>query len=122
MDAYAICKAVNSPSVKVLFDVFQCQCESGDLINNIDRCWDEIGCIQIADNPGRCEPGTGEINFGNILTHIKQRGWSGLVEMEHGIAQPSRAGEMKVIDIYRELSEFVADATTERSYGEIGKV
>jgi hydroxypyruvate isomerase len=92
------------------------------LINNIDRCWDEIGCIQIADNPGRCEPGTGEINFGNILTHIKQRGWSGLVEMEHGIAQPSRAGEMKVIDIYRELSEFVADATTERSYGEIGKV
>ncbi len=60
-DAVAICEAVGSPSVKVLFDVYQCQCESGDLTDNIDAYWDQIGCIQIADNPGRSEPGTGEI-------------------------------------------------------------
>src|SRR5262245_12433404 len=65
--AHAICKRVASSSVKVLFDVYQCQQECGDLIRNLDHCWDEIGCIQVADNPGRCEPGTGEINFVNLF-------------------------------------------------------
>lgn len=110
-DARAVCEAVGSPSVKVLFDVYQCQCESGDLIDNMDTCWDQIGCIQIADNPGRSEPGTGEINFGNVLAHIKRRGWTGLVEMEHGLVRLGATAEKNVINIYQELSDSVVNAT-----------
>jgi hydroxypyruvate isomerase len=103
-DAYALCKSVGSRAVKVLFDVFQCQRESGDLIASLDRCWDEIGYIQIADNPGRCEPGTGEINFENVLTHIKRRGWTGLVGLEHDIGTPGQSGVNNVLDTYRRLN------------------
>ncbi|MGB7345239.1 MAG: TIM barrel protein, partial [Pirellulaceae bacterium] len=54
--AYLICKAVNRPSCKILFDIYHQQITEGNLIPNIDRCWDEIAYMQCADNPGRTEP------------------------------------------------------------------
>jgi hydroxypyruvate isomerase len=60
---YMICKAVNSPSCKILFDIFHMQRNEGHLIPHIDWTWDEIAYFQIGDNPGRNEPTTGEINF-----------------------------------------------------------
>ena len=70
---YMICKAVNSPSCKILFDMYHMQRNEGDIINNIDRCWDEIAYLQIGDNPGRKEPTTGEMNYKNIFQHIHQK-------------------------------------------------
>ena len=65
--AYEICKAVNSPSCKILFDIYHQQIQEGNLIPNIESCWDEIEYFQIGDNPGRMEPTTGEINYSNLV-------------------------------------------------------
>ncbi len=104
--SYEICKAVNSPSVKILYDIYHMQRNEGDLINNIDRCWDEIAYIQIGDNPGRNEPTSGEINYKNIFKHVYDKGYKGIMGMEHGNAKPGKEGEMALIKAYREVDNF----------------
>ncbi len=99
--AYLIVKAVNSPAVKLIFDTFQTQMEGGNIIENIDRVWDEIALFQIADAPHRTEPTSGEMNYKNILRHIQTKGYTGLIEMEHSVSQPGKAGEQKVLEIYQ---------------------
>jgi hydroxypyruvate isomerase len=98
--AYLIVKAVNSPAVKLIFDTFQVQMETGNIIENIDRVWDEIVCFQIADAPKRTEPNSGEMNYTTILKHIQSNGYDGLIEMEHSVSQPGKSGEEKVLEIY----------------------
>jgi hydroxypyruvate isomerase len=98
---YLICKAVNSPSCKILFDMYHMQRNEGDIINNIDKTWDEIGYIQIGDNPGRNEPTSGEMNYKNIFKHIHSKGFKGILGMEHGNARPGKEGEMALIEAYR---------------------
>ena len=104
--AYAICKAVNSPACKILFDIYHQQITEGNLIPNIDKCWDEIGYFQCGDNPGRNEPGTGEINYHNVFRHIHRKGYQGILGMEHGAAGSGKAGERAVIDAYRKADDF----------------
>ncbi|WP_182867716.1 hydroxypyruvate isomerase family protein [Rhodopirellula sp. JC639] len=99
--AYLICKAVARPSCKILFDIYHQQITEGNLIPNIDRCWDEIAYFQCGDNPGRREPGTGEINYRNVFAHLHQRGYTGIVGMEHKNAGKGPAGEAAVIQAYR---------------------
>jgi hydroxypyruvate isomerase len=104
--AYAICKAVNSPSCKILFDIYHQQITEGNLIPNIEKCWDEIGYFQIGDNPGRKEPGTGEINYRNVFSFIHSKGFDGILGMEHGNAKPGKAGDQALIDAYVEADRF----------------
>ena len=104
---YAICKAVNSPSCKILFDMYHMQRNEGDLISNIDKAWDEIAYFQIGDNPGRNEPGTGEMNYRNIFKHIHQKGYKGVLGMEHGMAGQGKEGEMALIKAYRDADDFI---------------
>lgn len=104
--AYMICKAVQSPSCKILFDIYHQQITEGNLIPNIDRCWDEIAYFQAGDNPGRKEPGTGEINYRNVFRHIYQKGYQGIIGMEHGNSVPGAEGERKVIEAYRWADSF----------------
>ncbi len=99
--AYLICKAVASPSCKILFDVYHQQITEGNLIPNLDRAWEEVAYIQTGDNPGRREPTTGEINYLNVFRHLKKKGFSGIVGMEHGNSRPGKDGERAVIDAYR---------------------
>ncbi|MFT7543166.1 MAG: hydroxypyruvate isomerase, partial [Gammaproteobacteria bacterium] len=82
--AFAICRAVNSPFIKILDDLYHQQVTEGNLIRNIDRAWSEIAYFQVGDNPGRKEPTTGEINYRNIFRHLHQKGWEGVIGMEHG--------------------------------------
>jgi hydroxypyruvate isomerase len=98
---YGICKAVGSPSCKILFDIYHMQRNEGNLITNMNRCWEEIGYIQIGDNPGRKEPGTGEVNYQNIFKHLKNKGYQGVLGMEHGNFHPGKEGELKLIEAYR---------------------
>jgi hydroxypyruvate isomerase len=100
--AYALCKAVDSPSCKILFDIYHQQISEGNLIPNIDRCWDEIAYFQCGDNPGRKEPGTGEINYGRVFAHLKAKGFAGVVGMEHGNSIAGAEGERAVIQAYRD--------------------
>ncbi len=103
---YAICKAMNSSACKILFDMYHMQRNEGNIIANIDKCWDEIGYFQIGDNPGRKEPGTGEMNYKNIFKHIYQKGYRGVMGMEHGNAGPGKEGELALIKAYREADSF----------------
>ena len=105
--AYEICKAVDSPSCKILFDIYHQQIQEGNLIPNIETCWDEIGYFQIGDNPGRNEPTTGEINYLNVFKYIHSRGYDGILGMEHGNSVKGKAGEQKVIDAYKTVDAFV---------------
>jgi hydroxypyruvate isomerase len=104
---YMICKAVNSPACKILFDMYHMQRNEGNIIDNIDRCWDEIGYLQIGDNPGRNEPTTGEMNYRNIFRHIHQKGYKGILGMEHGNSQKGKEGELALIKAYRESDAFL---------------
>ena len=101
--SYAICRAVDSPSCKILDDLYHQQITEGNLIPNIDAAWDEIAYFQIGDNPGRREPTTGEINYGNVFQHIWDKGFRGILGMEHGNAGKGAAGEMAVIETYRKV-------------------
>ena len=105
--AYEICKAVNSPSCKILFDIYHQQIQEGNLLPNIEACWDEIDYFQIGDNPGRNEPTTGEINYKNIFKYIYNKGFKGLLGMEHGNSNPYKSGEQAVIKAYKETDNFL---------------
>ena len=105
--AYEICKAVNSPSCKILFDIYHQQIQEGNLIPNIEACWDEIAYYQIGDNPGRNEPNTGEINYKNIFKYIHQRGYNGILGMEHGNSKLKKEGEIAVIEAYKTVDNFL---------------
>lgn len=104
--AYALCRAVDSPACKILFDIYHQQITEGNIIPNIDDSWDEIGYFQIGDNPGRKEPTTGEINYKNIFKHIHAKGFDGILGMEHGNFYPDKEGEEKLIKAYQEVDSF----------------
>jgi len=103
---FEICKAVDSPSCKILYDIYHMQRNEGNLINSINACWDEIAYFQIGDNPGRKEPTTGEINFKTIFKHIYDKGYRGIMGMEHGNAQEGKAGEIALIEAYKTVDKF----------------
>ncbi len=103
---HMICKAVNSPSCKILYDIYHMQKNEGHLIHNMNLTWDEIAYIQVGDNPGRKEPTTGEINYKNVFKHIYEKGFKGVVGMEHGNARKGKEGEAALIKAYREVDNF----------------
>lgn len=100
---YSVCKAVNSPSCKVLFDIYHQQIQEGNLLPNIEKTWSEIGYFQIGDNPGRKEPTTGEINYKNIFKYINEQKFAGILGMEHGNFNAGKEGEVALLKAYREV-------------------
>lgn len=104
---YLICKGVDSPSCKILYDAYHMQKNEGNLIKNIDYTWDEIAYIQVGDNPGRKEPYTGEVNYQNVFKHLYEKGYKGIVGMEHGLSEGGKAGEEKLVQAYRKADDFL---------------
>ena len=104
--AYNICRSVNSPACKILFDIYHQQIQEGNLIPNIEKSWEEIAYFQVGDNPGRNEPTSGEINYKNVFKYIFEQGFKGVVGMEHGNSKDGKEGEMRVIEAYREVDNF----------------
>ena len=104
--AFQICKAVNSKSCKILFDIYHQQIQEGNLIPNIEASWNEIAYFQIGDNPGRNEPTTGEINYKNIFRYIYDKGFNGVLGMEHGNSLNGLEGELKLINSYKKADNF----------------
>ncbi|HAQ21853.1 MAG TPA: xylose isomerase [Prolixibacteraceae bacterium] len=103
---YMICKAVDSPACKILYDIYHMQKNEGNLIRNIELTWEEIAYIQTGDNPGRKEPTTGEINYKNVFKYIHNKGYQGVVGMEHGISLSGIEGEKRLVEAYREVDSF----------------
>jgi len=100
---YMICRAVGSPACKLLYDAYHMQRNEGNLIATMEKTWSEIAYIQIGDNPGRKEPGTGEINYANVFQFIHKKGFTGILGMEHGNALPGKEGELALIEAYRKV-------------------
>lgn len=103
-DAYTVVRSVNSPAVRLMFDVFHVQAMNGDLIRNLDRMYDVVGMVQIADSPMRSEPGTGEINFVNFLKHLETKGYRGLVELEFANSRTGIEGEQATLALLRDIN------------------
>ena len=107
---YMICRAVGSPSCKILYDAYHMQRNEGRIIEHIDWAWDEIAYFQIGDVPGRKEPGTGEMDYRNIFKHIHRRstaaGKTFIMGMEHGNFAPGVEGEKALIEAYVKADSF----------------
>lgn len=104
--AFQICRAVASPSCKILFDMYHQQITEGNIIPNIDRAWEEVAYFQQGDSPGRKEPTTGEMNYRNIFRHIHGKGYAGVLGMEHGLSKPGLEGEKALLEAYRSCDSF----------------
>jgi len=99
--AYQICRAVDSPSCKILDDLYHQQVDVGNLIPNMQKSWDEIDYIQVGDHPGRKEPLTGEINYRGVFKWLHDRNFKGIIGMEHGKSLGGKKGEKRLIEAYR---------------------
>ena len=102
---FAVATAVDRPGIKVLADCYHEQIQSGNLIPSLGNAWDEIAYIQFGDNPGRKEPGSGEVNYGNIVKWLKSKRYDGVIGMEHGNSIDGRAGEDRLIAAYRAIDK-----------------
>jgi hydroxypyruvate isomerase len=104
-DAYAVAKAVDSPAVRLVFDVGHVSPMDGEVIANLKACWDMVAIIQVADIPNRLELGSGELNWINIFRTIRALGYTGLIELEHLISEPGAAGEQVLLDNLRAIDD-----------------
>ena len=81
-EAFEIARAVGSPKIKVLYDLYHEQRGMGNLIEKLEKNIDQVGLIHVADVPGRHEPGTGEINYGNVYRKLGELRYAGVIAME----------------------------------------
>lgn len=81
-DAVEICREVDSPQVKINWDLYHMQIEEGDLCGRLRDGFDQVGYLQLADHPGRNEPGTGEIHYNRVLKEALDLGYRGFVGLE----------------------------------------
>jgi hydroxypyruvate isomerase len=98
-----IARAVGHPAVRMIFDTAHVQSMDGDLLNNLERAFDLIEVVQIANHPGRTEPEIGEINMAVVLTRVHELGHRGLVELEHFWARPGQQAERRALDWLRRV-------------------
>ncbi len=81
-EGFQILDEIGSRNIQLLFDIYHQQITEGNLIQNITRNIGKIGHFHVADVPGRHEPGTGEINYGNVFRAIINAGYTGFVGLE----------------------------------------
>lgn len=96
-DVLALVSAVNRPGLRINLDLYHTQIGEGDLIRWCEACLPWIGEVQVADNPGRCEPGTGEINYAGVAKALKGMGYSGPV----GLESFARGDEEAALEAFR---------------------
>jgi hydroxypyruvate isomerase len=91
-DTYELVRAVDSPSLRMNLDLYHAQIGEGNLVQLVEKCLPFVGEIQVADVPGRCEPGTGEIHYPAVSDALARLGWNGVVALEGwASADPDRA-------------------------------
>jgi hydroxypyruvate isomerase len=98
--ALRVLQAVGSPALWLQHDLYHMQVMEGDLTHGLEKCWSRIAHIQIADNPGRHEPGSGEIAYPFVLRRIEQLGYTGWIGCEDRPRAGTLAG-LSWLDAYR---------------------
>ncbi len=96
-DVLALVSSINRPHLRINLDLYHTQIGEGDLVRWSEKCLPWIGEIQVADNPGRCEPGTGEINYKGIAAALKAMGYKGPIGMEAN----AQGDEEKALEAFR---------------------
>ena len=91
-ESIALIDEVDHSNVQFQYDIYHMQRMEGELIGTINALVDRIGHMQLADNPGRHEPGTGEINFANLFKAIDASGYQGWIGCEYIPATDTEAG------------------------------
>lgn len=99
--------SVGSPNVRMLYDLYHLQVTQGNLIRDFLQYYDLIGYIQTGDVPGRKEPGTGEVNYRNVFKAIYDKGYRGIIGMEHGWSEKGMEGFLKCAEAYRQADAFL---------------
>lgn len=97
-DAIDVVRGAGHPAVRLIFDTAHIQAMDGDILGHLDTAWDLIELIQLADHPGRTEPGVGELNFVRIIDEIERRGFKGPVELEHGWSAPGAERQERYLE------------------------
>jgi hydroxypyruvate isomerase len=90
--AIGLLDQLNAPNAALQYDIYHAQRMEGELAATLERYLGRIGHIQLADNPGRHEPGTGEIRFDFLLHHLDQLGYAHWVGAEYRPANTTEAG------------------------------
>jgi hydroxypyruvate isomerase len=108
VDSFLVARMAAHPAVGLIFDTGHIQAMNGNLIDNLDAVWDLVGAVQLADCPGRREPGAGEINFDRFLARLIGRSYRGLCELEHFWSRDGADAEMQGIDDLRALDRRAA--------------
>jgi hydroxypyruvate isomerase len=113
----AVARAVGHPAVRMVFDSAHVQSMDGDLLSNLERGFDLIEVIQIANHPGRAEPEIGEINMAAVLMRVHQLGYRGLIELEHVWMKPGLDAERRALDWLRRADAALASVGTREQTG-----
>jgi hydroxypyruvate isomerase len=103
VECFPVIKDVNHPNVKVCFDLYHLQRTEGNLVVNLRTGLEQklIKIVQIGDNPGRLEPGTGEINYAFIFKELRRLGYSGYLDTEMGTSKTPEYA----MDLVRRMAE-----------------
>jgi hydroxypyruvate isomerase len=100
-DTLALVEAVGSPHLRMNLDLYHAQIGEGNLVELIRRAAPHVGEVQVADVPGRCEPGTGEVRWSFVARALAEAGYDGVVAMEAFAADPSVDGSDRALDAFR---------------------
>ena len=100
-DAAELIRAVNSSNIKILYDIYHMQIMEDNLIDTLKSYIDAIGYIHVADVPGRHEPGTGEINFANLMAVLKELGYDGFIGFELDPERDSTEAARAILNLYK---------------------
>lgn len=100
-DTLTLVEVVGHPNVKMMLDLYHAQIGEGNLIELVRRCGDAIGEIQVADVPGRCEPGTGEINYPAIAAVVRDGGYTATIGLEAWASTAGAAGSEAALAAFR---------------------
>jgi hydroxypyruvate isomerase len=101
-DTLALVRAVGSPHLRMNLDLYHAQIGEGNLVELVRKAVPFIGEVQVADVPGRCEPGTGEVRWPFVARALADAGYEGVVAMEAWSSDPSVDGSLRALDAFRE--------------------
>lgn len=99
-DVIKLVKAVNKPNLKMNFDIYHAQIGEGNLVELLEEALPIIGEIQVADVPGRQEPGTGEINYPFIAKSLRRMGYKGVIGLEAFASSDSELAIQRFADAF----------------------
>jgi len=104
-DGAMLSKLVNRKSCRLLADYFhEGQIGNGpDLIKNTNATWDQIGYVQYGASPGRKEPGTGKLDYAAVTKLLREKGYTGVIGMEHGTSKKGKEGLDALLAAYRKI-------------------